>query len=144
MVIEYKDVLSISGVPGLHRIIKSDDRVIIVESIDGKKKKRRIKGSMLVSKLSDISMYTDDGDSEMLLAVFQGMAEKYGDDLPVTKKSKNAELLDFLGNVLPNYDTERVYASNVKKLLSWYKVLRSYNIALEMPEVEETEEETTE
>lgn len=136
MSIEIKDVVSLTGVPGLHQVIKTDDRAIIVESLDPKKRRQMIKGNMMASKLIDVSIYTDE-DSEPLITILKNIEEKYGDDLPVSKKSSKDELMDFLGSVLPNFDGERVYPSNVKKLLSWYKVLREYGIPLELSDEEE-------
>ena len=118
MSIEIKDVVTITGIPGLHKVVKADDRAIIVESLDERARRQMVKGSMMASKLMDISIYTED-DSENLINVLKSIQDKYGSDLPVNKKSKNDELLDFLGEVLPGFDRERVYASNVKKMLSW-------------------------
>ncbi len=140
MRINIKDVVSLTGISGLFQIVKSDDRAIIVESIDEKKKRQMIRGNMMVSKLMDISIYTND-ESEPLLTILQNIHEKYGSELPVTKKSSKDELMDFLGEVLPDYDKERVYPSNVKKILGWYEVIATYDIDLT---VEEEKEETEE
>lgn len=138
MSINIKDVVSLTGVSGLYQIVKSDDRAIIVESIDERKKRQMIRGNMMVSKLLDISIYTKD-ESEPLLAILNNIREKYNSDLPVTTKSSKDELMNFLGEVLPDYDGDRVYASNVKKLVGWYEVITAYDIDLT---VEKEEEET--
>ena len=141
---EIKDVVSLTGLPGLHRVVKADDRAIIVESMDERKRRQMIKGNMMVSKLVDVSIYTDD-DSEPLVTILQNIKEKHGDTLPVTKKSKNNELMDFLKDVLPNLDTERVYPSNVKKLISWYNILLKEEVSLDWsPESDEEEKESEE
>ena len=108
---------------------------------------------MMVSKLTDVSIYTKD-ESEPLVTVLKAIETQYGDALPVSKKSKNDELMDFLYSVLPELDEERVYPSNVKKLLGWYKILRDFEVNLDWsPEtaeategeaVEEAASETTE
>ncbi|RMG24935.1 MAG: hypothetical protein D6730_11660 [Bacteroidetes bacterium] len=139
MSIEIKDVVALTGSPGLYRIVKADDKAIVVESLAEKPKRQLVKGNMLVSKIADISIYTDD-ESEALPMVFQRIREKYGQELPVTKKSSRDELMNFLGEVLPNYDRERVYPSNVKKLLSWYKILTDFEVDLSMPEKEADDE----
>lgn len=145
MSINITDVVSLTGAPGLHTIVKRDDRAIIIESIDESKKRQMVKGSMMLSKLSDITMYTDDDEGEFLHVIFKNIQEKYGKDLPVTKKSSNKELMDFLGEVLPNYDRERVYASNVKKLVSWYGIVAENDVDLTVEETEgeEGEEEAS-
>jgi hypothetical protein len=134
MSINITEVVSLTGAPGLHTIVKRDDRAIIIESIDDKKKRQMVKGSMMLSKLSDITMYTDDDEGEFLHVIFKNIHEKYGKDLPVTKKSSNAELMDFLGEVLPNFDRERVYPSNVKKLVSWYGIVAANDVDLTVEE----------
>lgn len=136
MSIAIKDVVALTGVPGLHQVVKADDKAIIVESMDEKKKRQLVKGNMMVSKLVDVSIYTDD-DSEPLVNVLKAVEEKYGDELPVTKKSSNDELLDFLEGVLPAFDRERVYASNVKKMISWYGILRKNEVVMELEAEEE-------
>jgi hypothetical protein len=140
MSINIKDVVSLTGVSGLFQIVKSDDRAIIVESIDERQKRQMVRGNMMISKLLDISIYTKD-ESEPLLTILNNIQEKYGKDLPVTKKSSKDELMDFLEEVLPGYDKERVYASNVKKLIGWYEIISAYDIDL-VVETEEEEEET--
>lgn len=144
MSIEIKDVVSLTGVPGLHRVVKADDRAIIVESMDARKRRQMVRGNMMASKLTDVSIYTKD-ESEPLVTVIQAIVEKYGDDLPVSKKSSKEDLMDFLYSVLPDMDEERVYPSNVKKLLGWYKVLREFEVDLTWsPEGEEEEAEASE
>ncbi|MEL6649776.1 MAG: DUF5606 domain-containing protein [Bacteroidota bacterium] len=110
MSIEIKDVVSLTGVPGLHRVVKADDRAIIVESMDARKRRQMVRGNMMASKLTDVSIYTKD-ESEPLVTVIQAIVEKYGDDLPVSKKSSKEDLMDFLYSVLPDMDEERVYPS---------------------------------
>lgn len=136
MSIEIKDVVALTGSPGLFQIVKADDRAIVIESMDDRKKRQLIRGNMMVSKLVDVSIYTEE-ESEPLVQILQAVKEKYGEELPVTKKSSKNELMDFLGSVLPDYDSERVYPSNVKKLISWYKILLAYDVSLELEEDEE-------
>ncbi len=143
MSIEIKDVVALTGSPGLYCIVKSDDHAVIVESMDARRKRQLIKGSMLLSKLTDISIYTDE-DSTPLVHVLKAVQEKFGSDLPVTKKSSKDDLMDFLAEVLPTFDRERVYPSNVKKLLSWYKILSDYGIAFELEQAEEEQTKETE
>ena len=140
MSISIKDVVAITGTPGLFKILKSDDRSLIVESIDEHKKRRMIPGTMMVSKLADVSIYTTE-DSEPLVNILKSAKEKYADGLPVTKKSSNAELMDFLESVLPSYDKEKVYPSNVKKLIGWFNILEKNEVDFTIEEEEENKEE---
>lgn len=137
--ISIKDVVAISGEPGLYRVVKADARTIIVESLDETKKRSQLRGTMMASKLTDISMYTDN-DSEPLVNILRTAAEKYGTNLPVDKKSSSEALASFMESVLPNYDRERVYASNIKKLASWCVILSAYEVDYSTEVVEEATE----
>ncbi|MEM6804194.1 MAG: DUF5606 domain-containing protein [Bacteroidota bacterium] len=136
MSIAFNDVVSVTGLPGLYQVIKNNDNSIVVESLDDKKKRQLIRGNMMVSKLTDVSIYTEE-DSEPLLTVLQEIKKKFGKELPVSKKSSKNELLDFLEGVLPSFDRERVYPSNVKKLLGWYAILSDFDIELKISKEEE-------
>ncbi|MEL6253429.1 MAG: DUF5606 domain-containing protein [Bacteroidota bacterium] len=136
MSISFNDVVSVTGLPGLYQVIKNNDNSIVVESLDDKKKRQLIRGNMMVSKLTDVSIYTED-DSEPLLTVLQEIQKKFGNELPVSKKSSKKELMDFLSGVLPTFDQEKVYPSNVKKLIGWYKILSSFKIELKISKEEE-------
>ncbi|MDW3648027.1 MAG: DUF5606 domain-containing protein [Bacteroidia bacterium] len=136
MSISFNDVVSVTGLPGLYQVIKNNDNSIVVESLDDKKKRQLIRGNMMVSKLTDVSIYTED-DSEPLLSVLQEIQKKFGKELPVSKKSSKDELMGFLTGVLPTLDSERVYPSNVKKLIGWYKILSSFDIELKISKEEE-------
>lgn len=140
MSISITDVVAISGTPGLFKIVKSDDKSIIVESIDERKKRQMVRGNMMVSKLADVSIYTEDGESEPLIHILQSMKEKYQDKLPVTKKSSGKELMEFLKTVLPTYDEEKVYPSNVKKLVGWFEIILLHDIDMTIEEEEKEEE----
>ncbi len=138
MSISISEVVAITGQPGLHRLLKTNDKAIVVESLDGKGKRQLIKGNMMVSKLTDVSIYTND-DSEPLLTVLKTIQERYQDQLPVKRDSSSAELLNFMAEVLPTFDQERVYPSNIKKLVGWYELLTEQQVSLEVAE-EPTEE----
>lgn len=140
MEVEIKDVVALTGQPGLFRVVKADDRAIVVESLDDRKKRQLVKGNMVVSKLVDVSMYTET-ESEILPVIFERMKEKHGESLPVSKKSSKDELMSFLEAVLPDYDREKVYPSNVKKLISWYNILIAEKVDLSYdPDADAAEE----
>lgn len=139
MSISISEVVAITGQPGLHRLLKTNDKAIVVESLDGKGKRQLIKGNMMVSKLTDVSIYTHD-DSEPLLAVLKTIQERYQDQLPVKRDSSSAELLNFMAEVLPSFDQERVYPSNIKKLVGWYEILVEQQVSLEVAEEPAAEE----
>ncbi|GAB3251186.1 DUF5606 domain-containing protein [Larkinella harenae] len=142
-----KEIANIAGKGGLYRIVKPSRAGVIVESLDERKEKSMIGPTARVSVLKDISIYTDDEEQSKPLAdVFLAIYEKYGDELPITPKSaSNAELADFIGEVVPDYDRDRVHMSDVKKMISWYFILRkSLPEAFEQPTEETTETASTE
>ncbi|MEO0900237.1 MAG: DUF5606 domain-containing protein [Bacteroidota bacterium] len=137
---KFNDIVAVTGAPGLYQVIKADDRAIVVESLDARKKRQLIKGNMVVSKLMDVSIYTET-DSQPVVSILKSIQEKFGKELPVDKKSSKDQLMGFLKEVLPDYDEEKVYPSNVKKLISWYGILSEYDLEFV---VEEEEEEAKE
>ncbi|MDD4777884.1 MAG: DUF5606 domain-containing protein [Fermentimonas sp.] len=129
-------ILSVAGRPGLYKLISTSKNMNIVESMtDGK----RIPVYMheKIVALSDVSMYTNDGDTP-LRDVFKKIKEKENSKpVALTSKSSNKDFFSYLEEVLPDYNKESVYASDVKKLISWYNILMEHNIDLE--ETEEAE-----
>ena len=137
-------ILSISGKPGLYKLISTAKNLNIVESIqDGKK--MPIYFSEKVVALSDVSIYTMEADVP-LKEVFQKIKEvRQGEKVQLGSKAPSSEVFAFFEEVLPTYDTEKVYASDVKKIISWYNLLVEHDIDFETeaegPEEENSEEE---
>jgi len=121
-----KEVANIADKSGLYRILKPSRSGVVVESLDEKKVKELVGPTARVSVLKDISIYTDNEQESVPLGqVFLAIFEKYGDQVPVAPKTaSNTELAEFLAEVLPEYDRDRVHMSDVKKLLAWYTILR--------------------
>lgn len=134
-------ILSVTGRPGLYKLISTGKNLNIVESLaDGKR--IPVYAQEKVVALSDVSIYTTDGDAP-LRDVLKKMKEKEdGRQLSLGSKSSGKELFAYLEEVLPDYSKESVYASDVKKLVSWYNLLVDKNIDLD--EVETTDEVTDE
>jgi hypothetical protein len=142
-----KDVANFSGKSGLYRILKPGRAGVIVESLDDKREKMMMGASSRVSVLKDISIFMADSDKatplpEVLLSVH---AKYEGQELDV-KQMSDYQLTDFMAEVLPGYDTEKVYLSDIKKLINWYKILTKYMPEVFEAKVEEVpaEETTTE
>ena len=135
-----KDILSISGKGGLYKFISQARNGIIVESFeDGKR--TAISASAKVSALEDIAIFTE--TEEVPLAdVFNKIYEKENGKETINHKSSPEELKAFIESVLPDYDKERVYVSDIKKLVMWYNILISHNLL--KPDEEEEEEKTDE
>lgn len=115
-----KDVVSIGGIGGLHKIIGQRPTGLIVETLDEQKKRFPTTLSQKISVLEDISIYTVDGEVR-LKEVFLNI-HAAGKSVP-GKKDNDDTIRSFVEGVLPNYDKERVYISDLKKLVQWYSIL---------------------
>lgn len=130
-----KTILSISGKPGLYKLVSQGKNMLIVESLADKRRFPAY-GNEKITSLADIALYTDADDMplrEVLLAVKKkegGMAVMM--DL---KKATADDLRAYLAEVLPTFDRDRVYPSDIKKLISWYNLL----VAVGMTDFEEVE-----
>lgn len=121
---ELKDIASISGKGGLFKIVKPSKTGVILESLDAAKTKLVAGGSQRMSLLSEISIYTTTKDgTAALLDVLNAIKTKFGTDLGVNPESDSAKLKGFLKSVLPEFDEDRVYVSDIKKLVKWYSIL---------------------
>ncbi|WP_205502772.1 DUF5606 family protein [Rufibacter psychrotolerans] len=127
MPFDLKEIASISGMPGLYKIVAPTRNGIIIESLAEKPVRSVAQARNRVSILQEISMYTNDAEHTVPLAeVFDRIRTKYGADLPVNAKSSTQELSAFVESVLPDYDQERVYASDMKKLVQWYQLVNQF------------------
>lgn len=122
-------ILSISGKPGLYRLVSRGSRNLIIETIDAQKKRMPTFGTDKIISLADIAMYTDEKEVP-LREVLKNIREKEngkatGFDY---RKASNNELYAYLGEVLPTFDRDRIYPSDVKKLLQWYNILIENNL----------------
>jgi hypothetical protein len=116
-----KGILAISGTPGLYRVIAQTKSGFIVESLIDQKRKP-VSASQQISMLEDISVYTT-GDDMPLKEVFQKFLDySKSNQLPDIKG--NTDLKAFLKNVIPDYDQERVYSSDIKKMISWFGLVK--------------------
>ena len=117
-------ILAIAGKPGLYRLVNRGNRSLIVETIDKAKKRMPAFGTDRIISLADIAMYTD-SEEVPLRQVLKNMLEKEGGkkaSIDVKKASKD-ELAAYVGEVLPNFDRDRVFPSDMKKLVQWYDIL---------------------
>ena len=118
-----KSILAITGKPGLFKLVSRGQNMLIVESLlDGKRMPTTIRDRVV--SLADISMFTTDEDKP-LSEVLTALKEKSGGEKCTfgAKKAVNGQLRTFFREVLPNYDEERVYPSDIRKLVNWYNIL---------------------
>ena len=139
-------ILAISGKPGLYRLVSHGNRSLVVESMDAAKKRMPVFGTDKVISLADIAMYTD-AEEVPLRQVLNAAKEKEqgaASAFPYKKASKD-ELSAYLAEVLPNFDRDRVYPSDVKKLIQWYNILVENGLDdFEVPAAEATAEPAAE
>lgn len=136
-----KTILSISGKSGLYKLVSQGKNMLIVESLTDKKRMPAYGTDKMIS-LGDIAMYTDDEDVP-LQEVFLSIKKKENGQ-PIALDIKTAtpdELRQYMGEVLPTFDRDRVHLSDIKKLISWYNLLVANNLTDFEPAEEETAEE---
>lgn len=117
-------VLAVAGKPGLYVLVSRGNNSLIVETLDCQKKRMPIFGTDKVIALTEIAMYTDE-EEVPLRQVLQNIFEKL-EGKPTAfnpKKCSNVELAEFMTLALPNYDRDRVYPTDMRKLASWYNIL---------------------
>ena len=135
-----KEILAISGRPGLYRLVKYGKNIIIVENITDKKRSTAHSRDKVIS-LGDISMYTESGDKP-LGEVLEAIKTKYdAKPLNAADYKEPAALQEFFKGVVPNFDVDRVYNTDIKKLINWYNLLINSGMTDFLPKEEEKEEE---
>jgi hypothetical protein len=124
MNMDLSNVASLSGKGGLFRILKPGKSGVILEAMDASKAKIVASMANKVSILSEISIYTTTKEGTVPLAeVLKKIYDQFGADPGVGQDDDPKELRAFLKSVLPEFDEDRVYVSDIKKLLKWYHIL---------------------
>lgn len=117
-----KSILAISGKPGLYKLISQGKGMLVVESLINGKRTPAYNHEKIIS-LGDIAMFTD-SDEVPLSEVFESMKQlENGAIASVKVKDSERVLREYLAKVLPNFDRDRVYTTDIKKLISWYNIL---------------------
>jgi hypothetical protein len=120
---QLKDIIMISGKPGLFKIVSRRTNGLVVESLENKLK-LSTSPTQKISVLSDIAIFLTEGEIK-LNEVFKLMKQKSEEGLMIPdKKSDDATLRTFLETIIKDYDKERVYVSDIKKLVSWWSILK--------------------
>ena len=124
-------IIAISGKPGLYKVVKQGKNNLFVQSLDSDK----------ISALEDISVYTYEEDVP-LLELLGLIAEKSNYEATLSHKEDKKKLESFFEEVVPNYDKERVYFSDIKKIFQWYNQLQNVGLLVKPSVVEEVEQTT--
>ena len=134
-----KDIIAISGEPGLFRFIAQGKNSIIVEHLETKKRGSTY-GSAKVSSLEDIAIFTEKEDVP-LGKVFDLIYEKADGGVVIDPKADAEKLKSWFEEILPDYSKDKVYVSDIKKIAMWYNLLNKLNLLIkEEPEAEAKEE----
>lgn len=121
---KFEEIAAVSGKGGLFKVLKPSKAGVILESLDGKKSKLVVGADAKVSILSEISIYSHTTEGATPLdEVMRKIHEEFDGDTGLDKNSDPDELKAFLKHVLPDYDEDRVYVSDIKKLVTWYNLL---------------------
>jgi len=131
-------ILSISGKPGLYKILGQSRGGVLVNRI-GETRKLSIPGSARMSALEDIAIYTYDEEIPLKKVMFNIFNKEEG-KATISHKSSKDELQDFFRDVLDEYDEDRVYASDIKKIVQWYNILQASSLLVVEEEKKEEEE----
>lgn len=138
----FKDIMAISGHAGLFRFVAQGRSGIIVESLTDNKR-MQVPATAKVSTLRDISIYTSTGE-EPLSKVLERIRVLENDANAIDHKSDNEEIKAYFLKVLPEFDEDRVYLSDMKKIISWYNQLQKIGMLDFSDEEEETEDNSEE
>jgi len=133
-----KEILSISGKPGLYKLVSQGKNMLIVESLtDGKRIPAYAKDKVV--SLGDIAIFTETAEVKLGLVLDAIKTKENGAVSSVDTKVDNDKLRAYMGEILPDYDRDRVYPSDIRKLIVWYNALISSNIT-DFSEKEESED----
>lgn len=124
---ELKDLASVSGKGGLYKVVKPGNTGMLLESLDETKSKLVVGSNSKVSLLEEISIYVHSKEGSTPLGdVLKKVKKDFDSDLGVDSNSDPDELKAFMKSVLPSYDEDRVYVSDIKKLIKWYLIINHY------------------
>lgn len=139
-----KTILSVSGKPGLFKLVSQGKNMLIVESLSDKKRVPIYAKDKVIS-LGDIAIYTEETEVPLYEVLNSVQTKEEGKEISFSPSAaKPEELRSYFAEILPDFDRERVYPSDIKKLLNWYNLLIASDITDFTPKEEEKKEEEAE
>ncbi|MBC8267036.1 MAG: DUF5606 domain-containing protein [Flavobacteriales bacterium] len=121
-------IISIAGKAGLYKVISQGKNAVIVESLTDKKR-MPITARYQANTLEEIGIYTQD-DTKPLSEIFDNIAKREDCKQTISHKSSKEELVTYFEEIIPDYDTERVYISDIKKVVQWYNALQTVGLII--------------
>lgn len=117
-------ILSVSGKPGLYKLVSRGKGNLIVEALDDTHKRMPIFATDRVTSLADIAMYTDAEDVPLMTILANLRNKENSNEISFNfKKCKSEELRSYFAEILPDFDRDRVHDSDIRKLFTWYNIL---------------------
>ncbi|NBC07404.1 MAG: hypothetical protein GVY26_09450 [Bacteroidetes bacterium] len=117
------NLIAVSGLPGIYRMAANRSNGLIIEDVKTGKRRFASSRKHQFTPLESIAIYTDDGESTELKNVFRNMQQQIEDN-PPPKGSAAEDLHEYFADVLPNYDRDRVFTGDIKKLVKWFNYLQ--------------------
>ena len=138
-----KEILSVTGKPGLFKLVSQGKNMLIVESLlDGKRIPAYTKDKVV--SLGDIAIFTEDAEVPLSQVLESVKVKENGGLCSVDSKADNEKLRNYMLEVLPEYDRDRVYPSDIRKMINWYNILINAKITDFVEEVKPEEAEVAE
>ncbi|MEL7020800.1 MAG: DUF5606 domain-containing protein [Bacteroidota bacterium] len=134
-----ENYISVTGLQGLYKMAGNRKNGLIVEDLDSGKRKFCPARRHQFTPLESIAIYTDDGESIELKNVFRNMHDQFEDNPPPATSSKPEDLREYFFDVLPTHDEDRVYTSDIKKVIKWFVFLNERGLLEDAPEATEAE-----
>jgi hypothetical protein len=131
-----KDILAISGLPGLHKMVDSRGNGLLVQGMDGGKTKFYSMRKHQFTPMETVAIYTM-SDTIELSEIFQRMLDQVNENPPVGVKESKEKIEDYFASIVPDYDEDRVYVSDMKKVIKWFNILNERGYLTMDPEDEE-------
>ena len=129
-------IINVAGKPGLYKVVSQGNNTVIAESLaDGKK--TPLFSHNQSNMLEEIGIYTYD-DTKPISEIFDSIAIKENEGQALSHKSSTNQLTDYFREILANYDEERVYISDIKKVIQWYNAMQKYGL-IKLPKPEKKE-----
>ena len=138
-----KTILSISGRPGLFRLVSHGKNMLIAESLADKRKVPAYANDKVIS-LGDIAIYTNDGETPLPQVLDNIKKKENGEKASISTSAGSDELRAYMAEILPDFDRDRVYPNDIRKMISWYNILVASGLTDFLPEEEESKEKETE
>lgn len=123
-----REIISVSGLPGLYKVITEKKGGFIIESLADGKRRFAPHRKHQFAPLESMAMFTDDGEAEPLDKLFKRMNEQAEDNPAPQPKAEKDVLFEYVEDILPNYDKEQVHASDITRLLKWYHFMKENDL----------------